>query len=148
MPGDVTKTVVLHRNQRLRQVYLDVPSVLTNSPTSRHLDEHQEINVRSTTLANFREAASKWKDMPFLSFRSGLSCTAKNQIPAYQAVTYAEADQMVNHLAAALKYVGLSYQKKVGLLGDTSPLMLMSDLAITSLGVYLFPYHPFFRMIT
>lgn len=134
MPGDVTKTVVLHRNQRLRQVYLDVPSVLTNSPTSRHLDEHQEINVRSTTLANFREAASKWKDMPFLSFRSGLSCTAKNQIPAYQAVTYAEADQMVNHLAAALKYVGLSYQKKVGLLGDTSPLMLMSDLAITSLG--------------
>ncbi|EFO65487.1 Hypothetical protein GLP15_5161 [Giardia lamblia P15] len=134
MPGDVTKTVVLHRNQRLRQVYLDVPSVLTNSPTSRQLDEHQEINIRSTTLANFREAALKWKDMSFLSFRSGLSCTVKNQIPMYQAITYAEADQMVNHLAAAFKYIGLSYQKKVGLLGDTSPLMLMSDLAITSLG--------------
>lgn len=134
MPGDATKTVVLHRNQRLRQVYLDVPSVLINSPTSRQSDEHQEINIRSTTLANFRDAALKWKDTPFLSFRSGLSCTAKNQIPIYQAVTYTEASQMVDRLAAALRYVGLSYQKKVGLLGDTSPLMLMSDLAITSLG--------------
>lgn len=134
MHGDVTKTVVLHRNQRLRQVYLDVPSVLINSPTSRQLDEHQEVNIRSTTLANFRDAAAKWKDMPFLSFRSGLSCTARNQIPVYQDITYAGASQMVNRLAAALKYIGISYQKKVGLLGDTSPLMLMSDLAITSLG--------------
>lgn len=134
MHGDVTKTVVLHRNQRLRQVYLDLPSVLINSPTSRQLDEHQEVNIRSTTLASFRDAVLKWKDTPFLSFRSGLSCTAKNQIPVYQTVTYTEANQMVNRLAAAFKYIGLSYQKKIGLLGDTSPLMLMSDLAITSLG--------------
>lgn len=121
MPGDATKTVVLHRNQRLRQVYLDVPSVLINSPTSRQSDEHQEINIRSTTLANFRDAALKWKDTPFLSFRSGLSCTAKNQIPIYQAVTYTEASQMVDRLAAALRYIGLSYQKKVGLLGIRLP---------------------------
>ncbi|TNJ27804.1 AMP-binding enzyme [Giardia muris] len=128
----MTDVLRLGQCHDMRQVYLNIPARAPAPTLSPYLQLY-ELNADLTALQNYRLAAAQWPTQPHLSFRNGLATTGV-PVPVYRSITYRESNAAVNRLAAALKYIGLGPQRKIGIFSSTCPLLLLLDYAVMALG--------------
>ncbi|EFO65483.1 Long chain fatty acid CoA ligase 5 [Giardia lamblia P15] len=135
--------------------YLTSQSANLLSASHTHVSASYLPKVQQSLIEMFRDACSRFSDLPFMFFRNGLAttlperprdnaCQESAQVvnapcSPFNNLSYAKAERMVNHVTAAFRYLGIKSGDMVGLMAANSPLWLISDLAIMARGAITVP---------
>lgn len=134
--------------------YLATQSANLLSASHAHVSAGYLPKMQQSLIEMFRDACSRFSDLPFMFFRNGLATTlperprdntcqestqAVSAPSPFTNLSYAKAERMVNHVTAAFQYLGIRSGDMVGLMAANSPLWLISDLAIMARGAVTVP---------
>lgn len=143
------------RTANSNRKYFALQSVNLLSASHTHVSASYLPDMQQSLLEMFRSACLRYSNLPFMFFRSGLSTTipekprdgvsqpnaqaADTPNPPFNSLSYAKVERMVNHVTAALQYLGIRRGDMVGIMAVNSPLWLISDLAIMARGAITVP---------
>lgn len=147
--------LTVSRTANSNRKYFALQSANLLSASHAHISASYLPNMQQSLLEMFRSACLRFSDLPFMFFRSGLSTiiperprngvyqptaqTTNTPNPPFNNLSYAKVECMVNHVTAALRYLGIRRGDMVGLMAVNSPLWLISDLAIMARGAITVP---------
>lgn len=147
--------LTVSRTAKGNKKYLASQSANLLSASHAHISASYLPDMQQSLIEMFRKACSRFSDLPFMFFRNGLATSLPEKprenvcqptaqpanapyIP-FNNLSYAKAERMVNHVTAALRYLGIRAGDMVGLMATNSPLWLISDLAIMARGAVTVP---------